>query len=105
MTRRDLVKAISPNRNGVDKLAWNPHELTRSEAEGVVNAVFDTITEALWEGKKVELPFGKFEVKRRPARKRRRAWVRNRVIVSYRKRKYFEFTPGDGLPGGENSAG
>ena len=59
------MKAISPNRNRVDKSGWNPNELTRSEAEGVVNAVFDTIPEALWEGQKVELPFGKFEVKRR----------------------------------------
>ena len=63
MTRRDLVKAISPNRRGVDKSAWNPKELSRGEAESVVKAVFEEITEALNRVETVKLPFGTFEVK------------------------------------------
>jgi DNA invertase Pin-like site-specific DNA recombinase len=55
-----------------------------------VGAVFDTITEALWHGEKVELPFGGFEVKR-PPRKPRRAWIKNRIRVTYRKRLNIEF--------------
>jgi nucleoid DNA-binding protein len=62
----------------------------------VVKVVFETIPETLKLGKPVELPFGKFEVERHPARKRRRAWIRNRVIVTYRKRKYIEFPLGTG---------
>jgi nucleoid DNA-binding protein len=99
LTRRDLVRAISPNRRGIDKSAWNPKELSRSEAEAVVNVVFETITEALNRGETVKLPFGKFEVKKH-TRPPVRGWFLKRVRVTYKKRKYIEFTPGEGLPGG-----
>ena len=100
LTRRDLVKAISPNRRGRDKSAWHPKELSRGEAESVVKAVFEEITEALNRGETVKLPFGKFEVKKHN-RPPLRGWFLNRVRVTYRKRrKYIEFTPGEGLPGG-----
>jgi nucleoid DNA-binding protein len=100
LTRRDLVKAISPNRRGVDKSAWNPKELSRSEAESVVKAVFEEITDALNRGETVKLPFGKFEVKKHN-RPPLRGWFLNRIRVTYRKRrKYIEFTSGEGLPGG-----
>jgi nucleoid DNA-binding protein len=99
LTRRDLVKAICPNRRGVDKSAWNPKELSRSEAESVVKAVFEEITDALNRGETVKLPFGKFEVKKHN-RPPLRGWFLNRVRVTYReRRKYIEFTPGEGLPG------
>jgi nucleoid DNA-binding protein len=98
LTRRDLVKAISPSRHGIYKSAWNPEELSRSEAEGVVKAVFEEMTEALKRGETVELPFGKFEVKQHN-RPPVRGWFLNRVRVTYRKRrKYIGFTPGEGLP-------
>ena len=96
--RRDLVKAISPSRHGVDKVAWNPKELSRGEAESVVKTVFEEITDALNRGETVKSPVGKFEVKqhnRPPAR----GWFLNRIRVTYVKRKYIEFTPGEGLPG------
>ena len=99
MTRRDLVRAISPNRADRDKSTWNPKELSRAEAEAVVKVVLETITEALNRGEKVKLPIGKFEVKKH-ARPPLRGWFLNRVRVTYEKRKYIEFPPGEGLPGG-----
>ena len=92
------MKAISPNRRGVDKSAWDPRELSRGEAESVVKAVFEEITEALNRDETVKLPFGKFEVKKHN-RPPLRGWFLDRVRVTYRKRKYIEFTPGEGLPG------
>lgn len=98
LTRRGLVKAISPSRRGVDKSAWNPKELSRVEAESVGKAVFETITETLNRGETVKLPFGKFEVKQHN-RPPLRGWFLDRVRVTYKKRKYIQFTPGEGLPG------
>jgi nucleoid DNA-binding protein len=92
------VKAISPNRRGVEKSAWNPKQLSRVEAESVVKAVFEEITGALKRGEIVKLPFGKFEVKKH-TRPPVRGWFLDRVRVTYVKRKYIEFTPGEGLPG------
>ena len=44
--------------------------LTRKDAEKAINAVFDTITDSLKDGDKVQLVgFGSFEVKSRAARK------------------------------------
>jgi len=61
-----------------------------------VKAVFEEMTEALNRGETVELPFGKFEVKQHK-RPPLRAWILNRVRVTYKKRKYIEFTPGEEL--------
>ena len=58
------MKAISPNRRGVVKSAWNPKELSRGEVESVVKAVFEEITGALKRGETVKLPVGNFEVKK-----------------------------------------
>ena len=72
------MKAISPNRRGVDKSAWNPQELSRGEAESVVKAVFEEIADALNRGETVKLPVGKFEVKQHN-RPPLRGWFLNRV--------------------------
>jgi nucleoid DNA-binding protein len=104
LKRRDLVKAISPSRTGSDKSAWNPKELSRVEAESVVKSVFDEIAEALRRGEKVTLPIGTFEVKEH-TRPPLRGWFLRRVRVTYKKRKYIQFTPIEGLlgqgPGGK----
>ena len=65
MTRIDLVDAISPNRLGSDKSQWDPDVLSRSEAEEVVNVVFEAIVEALLKRETVDLPIGTFEVQKR----------------------------------------
>ena len=62
MTRRDLVHALSPSRNGSDKSKWDPDELSRPKAEAAVSVVFDSIAAALKKGEKVTLPIGTFEV-------------------------------------------
>jgi nucleoid DNA-binding protein len=58
LTRVDLVDAISPNRLGSDKSQWDPDGLSRSEAELIVNVVFEAIVEALRKGETVDLPIG-----------------------------------------------
>ena len=96
MTRRDLVSAISPNRTGSDKSKWKPNELRRTEAEGVVNVVFETIGEALNKGETVMLPIGTFVVLDH-TRPPKRGWFLKRARVIYKKRRHIEFTPAEGL--------
>jgi nucleoid DNA-binding protein len=89
------VKAISPNRRGSDKSVWDPEELSRAQAEEVVNAVFDTIADALRKGETVSLPFGTFEVLEH-SRPPLRGWFLNRVRVTYwKRRKFIRFTLGE----------
>jgi hypothetical protein len=59
------VDAISPNRLGSDKSQWDPNVLSRSDAEEVVNVVFEAIVEALLKRETVDLPIGTFEVQKR----------------------------------------
>jgi nucleoid DNA-binding protein len=96
MTRRDLVKALSPSRRGSDKSKWNPDELSHTEAEKVVNIFFDSIVGALRKGEKVTLPIGTFEVLEH-TRPPLRRWFLGRVRVTYVQRKYVKFTPVEGL--------
>ena len=59
MIKSELVQTIARR---------NPH-LFQRDIENIVNAVFDSVTEALSEGNRVELRgFGAFSVKNRPAR-------------------------------------
>ena len=92
MTRRDLIKAISPNRTGIESSEWDPEELSRAEAREVIDAVFGAMTEALNRGEMVCLPFGTFEVLDHP-RPPKRGWFLKRVRVIYKKRKCIRFTP------------
>ena len=92
MTRRDLVRAISPNRTGIESSEWNAEELSRAEAGEVIDAVFETITEVLNRGEMVYLPLGTFEVLDHP-RPPKRGWILERVRLIYKKRKYIRFTP------------
>mgnify|MGYP003579504479 CR=1 FL=1 len=53
----------------VQKLCSDFPDLTQREVEGVVSAIFDSITDQLASGGRVELRgFGAFSVKNRPAR-------------------------------------
>src|ERR1035437_6890527 len=93
MTRRDLVKAISPSRRGSDKSKWNPDELSRTEAEKVVNIFFDSIVGALRKGEKVTLPLCTFEVLEHTTPTR--GWFLKRVRVIYAQRMHIQFTPSE----------
>jgi nucleoid DNA-binding protein len=91
-----LIRAISPNRTGIESSEWDPEELSRAEAREVIDAVFETMTETLNRGEMVCLPFGTFEVLDHP-RPPKRGWFLKRVRVIYKKPKYIRFTPWYGL--------
>ena len=58
MNKADLVNVVSASA-----------EVSKKDAEAVITATLDAITEALKEGEKVQLVgFGSFEVKKRAAR-------------------------------------
>ena len=58
MTKTELIAAVAAKAG-----------LTKKDAEGVINATFETITESLTKGDKVQVfGFGNFEVKAREAR-------------------------------------
>lgn len=98
MTRRDLVRAISPSRVGSDKSKWDTDELSRPQAKKVVNNFFGSISEALAKSEKVILLIGTLEVLERK-RPPLRGWFLNRVRVTY---KQHPVHPGGGEPGGES---
>lgn len=71
MTKAELARSIAKK-----------HNLTQKEAVSVVDAVLETITDALGQGEKVELRgFGSFAVKNRPARTARNPKTGERVSV------------------------
>ena len=81
MIRSELVARIA---------ADNPH-LTRSDAERVVQAVFEAITEKLAEGGRVELRgFGAFTVKHRDGRKGRNPRTGEAVDVVAKSVPFFK---------------
>lgn len=60
------------NKNELIESVVNSTDLKKKDAEAAVNAVLETITDALAEGDKVTLiGFGTFEVRERKARKGR----------------------------------
>jgi nucleoid DNA-binding protein len=69
-------------------------ELSRPQAEKVVNLFFASTAEALAKGEKVILPIGTFEVLERK-RPPLRGWFLNRVRVTYKQRRYIQFTPAE----------
>ena len=68
----------------------NPH-LYQRDIENIVNAILDTITNALARGDRVELRgFGAFAVKRRDARTGRNPRTGEQVAVDAKKVPYFK---------------
>lgn len=71
MNKADLVSAVAEKA-----------DLTKREAEKVVNAVFASIEEALAAGDKVQLVgFGTFEVREREARKGRNPQTGDEISI------------------------
>lgn len=71
MTKADLARSIGKQ-----------HNLTQKEAVRVVDAILETISDALAEGEKVELRgFGSFTVKKRPGRTARNPKTGDKVYV------------------------
>lgn len=80
MTKADLVDQIS-------KLG----DLTKKDTELVVNTVFESISNALSKGEKVELRgFGSFKVRKRNARRGRNPKTGSSVSVPEKKVPYFK---------------
>lgn len=80
MTKAELIEKVAAKIN-----------LTRKETEIIVNTFFDCITEALSEGKKVELRgFGGFRVKKRKARNGRNPKSGEKVAVPEKDVPFFK---------------
>lgn len=77
--------------------------LTRKESETIVNTIFDTITDALVQGDKVELRgFGSFRIRQRRARRGRNP--KTGVSVSIPPKKVPLFKVGKRLRGRVNAS-
>ena len=75
----------------VQKLCTDFPELTQREVEGVVSAIFDSITDQLATGGRVELRgFGAFSVKHRPARAGRNPRTGAHVPVDQKSVPFFK---------------
>ncbi len=92
MTKAELVKEVA-------KVA----DLTKKHSEVIVNAVFDSIIDALHEEEKVELRgFGSFRIRKRGSRQGRNPKTGARVPVPPKKIPYFK--PGKDLRDSINEA-
>ena len=81
MTKRDLIEEV----------AQNYPRFSRRDAEVMVNAVFDSMTEALAKAERIEIRgFGSFIVKDRPAREGRNPRTGAVVAVAAKKVPLFK---------------
>ena len=80
MTKADLVERVA-----------HEAEMTKKDAEQLVEIVFDSITESLNKGEKIELRgFGSFRVRERNSRKGRNPKTGTGVSVPAKKVPYFK---------------
>ena len=81
MTKRELI----------EKLAEKVKDLSLKDAELIVNTVFDSMTEALASGDRIEIRgFGSFQVKERRAREGRNPRTGEKVSVASKKVPFFK---------------
>jgi integration host factor subunit beta len=81
VTKRDLIEEV----------AQQYPRFSRRDAEVIVNAVFDSMTDALAKGERIEIRgFGSFIVKQRPAREGRNPRTGTVVSVSSKKVPLFK---------------
>jgi integration host factor subunit beta len=75
----------------VQKLCTDFPDLTQREVEGVVSAIFDSITDQLAQGGRVELRgFGAFSTRQRDARVGRNPRTGEAVSVNAKRVPYFK---------------
>jgi len=80
MTKADLVNDVA-----------NAAELTKKDAERLVEIVFESIIESLNQGEKIELRgFGSFRLRKREPRKGRNPKTGDKVDVPPKKVPYFK---------------
>lgn len=81
MTKRELI----------EKLADQVKDLSLKDAEIIVNTVFDTMTDALAAGDRIEIRgFGSFQVKERRSREGRNPRTGDKVEVESKKVPFFK---------------
>ena len=80
MTKADLVEQVA-----------NEAEMTKKDAEQLVEIIFDSIVGALNKGEKIELRgFGSFRVRQRDSRKGRNPKTGEAVNIPAKKVAYFK---------------
>lgn len=80
MTKAELVEEVA-----------NESELTKKDAEVIVQTVLDSITESLQRGEKIELRgFGSFRIRNRSSRQGRNPKTGTSVSVPAKKVPYFK---------------
>jgi integration host factor subunit beta len=85
MTKADLVETVA-----------NEAEMTKKDAEKLVEIIFDTIIETLNKGEKIELRgFGSFRLRQRNARQGRNPKTGEAVSIPAKRVAYFK--PGKDL--------
>lgn len=81
MNKSDLVEAISGKLSG----------LNARDVEMIVNIIFDSMTDALAKGSRIEIRgFGSFEVRARKARKARNPKTGDSVDLGTRRVPFFK---------------
>ncbi|HUT52146.1 MAG TPA: integration host factor subunit beta [bacterium] len=81
MTKRELI----------EKLAERIKDLSLKDAELIVNTVFDSMTEALASGDRIEIRgFGSFQVKKRRSREGRNPRTGEKVSVDAKSVPFFK---------------
>jgi len=81
MTKRELI----------ERLAERVKELSQKDAELIVNTIFDSMTEALAAGDRIEIRgFGSFQVKRRRPREGRNPRTGEKVSVEEKRVPFFK---------------
>jgi len=81
VTKRDLIEEV----------AQQYPRFSRRDAEVIVNAVFDSMTDALAKGERIEIRgFGSFIIKQRPAREGRNPRTATVVSVAAKKVPLFK---------------
>ncbi len=80
MTKAELVEEVARST-----------QLTKKQAEAIVNTVFQTIVDSLKDGRKIELRgFGSFRIRRRGSRLGRNPKTGDRVEVPPKRIPYFK---------------
>lgn len=86
----DENKNVMTKADLVDEVAGKV-DLTKKEAEGIVNSVFDSIVQSLQSGEKIELRgFGSFRIRSRKPRIGRNPKTGDKVEVPSKKIPYFK---------------
>jgi len=81
MTKRELI----------EKLADRVKDLSLKDSEIIVNTIFDTMTDALATGDRIEIRgFGSFQVKERRSREGRNPRTGEKVMVEEKKVPFFK---------------